>query len=123
MSSESHGVRPDNLADEAVATVTPVERLIWGSLLSRIYQSPTTRASRMVPKYGIRASAYDAVARLWMLPALPSGVALFVISGTKTSGVQHALVWLSATIFCLSLLLGFARFGSALAAARKYRGV
>jgi hypothetical protein len=102
---------PGATLQEALASLTPVERMLWGRAVRRNLNNPDSRLSRMLPKYGLRAATQSVIGNVWLVLVLTSFLVLFPIEFATSGSIQRiASLFLSAV--CLTCL-SFAAFRAA----------
>ena len=75
----------DPLVTEALASMTALERIVWGSVIRRNLNRPGTRLSRMIPKLGIRAATQSVLGNVWLAPVFLGFIAIPLLQTSKPS--------------------------------------
>jgi hypothetical protein len=95
----------DPQVEAALASLNPLERALWGGIVKRNLSRSGTRLSRMIPKYGVRASTQNVVANMWLLPAFLGFVGIPLISshsaGSRGLGIFLVILAFACLVFAL----------------------
>jgi hypothetical protein len=108
---------PDEVVQEALTSLSHVERLLWGRSVRVGLSRPQSRISRFVPKYGVRGATYAVVSNIWLLP----GVVAFFASLALMQIHRSVAFWLCVGVLILSLLSATYRIITATMAIRHFR--
>jgi len=109
------------LVAQAMASVSGLERLLWGWSIRRNVQRPGTRLSKMVPKYGVVAATRGVVGNIWLAPAFLGFISIPLLEAAKPSMAAVVIGSLLAGVAVLSLLMAGYRVLTAWTAARQWR--
>jgi hypothetical protein len=112
----------ERLTREVLATITPIEKALWGRTIEASTREPTSRPRRWIPRYGIKGATYGIIADRWLSPAVVTFFAGFAMEWFSAPDspwqiVGHVLDAATA----LFLLCSVVRLGMALHFIRQHR--
>src|SRR2546422_8252658 len=106
---------------EALSSLSPVERWLWGAVVRRNLTRARTRLSRFIPKYGLKAATQIVIGEMWLLAAMVSFFAFFVLEGSS-SELIHAGARVLEIIWVMCLLFAGFRGLTSFRSIQKHRG-
>jgi hypothetical protein len=106
---------------EALASITPLERILWGRAVRRNINRPDTRLSLMIPKHGVRAATQNVVGNLWRAPVLVAFFTVFLIYLFGSGAVATIAGFAFTIVFVMCMPFSVFRFITSIRSSRKYR--
>jgi hypothetical protein len=111
----------DKVVQEALASLSPVERLLWGRSVRVGLSRPQSRISRFVPMYGVRGATYAVVGNIWLLPGVVAFLASLAFLPMHRTGAESVVFWLCIGVLIISLASATYRIITATMAIRRFR--
>ena len=99
----------DTSVQQAMGSITSLERHLWGWAVKRAFQNPSSSWCLLIPDYGIRGATHRLADGLWLLPGF-----LLVVGGTlvqfhSLGSVVVGLGWAGVAMGIFSLGFMFVR--------------
>jgi hypothetical protein len=108
-----------DLSQEALDSVSWVERRLWGWGILRAFRNPSNKYYKFVPRYGVRASAQLCVGALWVLLGIPGCAGIALVQYHHLNRFIIGLGWFGVGLFICAVLFSFGRVFTAARTIRK----
>lgn len=109
------------LIRDALASLNPVERLLWGRSVRVGLSRPNSRISMFLPRYGIKGATYTVVGNIWLGPGIVAFFVSIAFWSSSRSTAESAAFWLCLGLVISSLLCATYRIITAALAIRQFR--
>src|SRR3954471_2328356 len=104
-------VPPAGEVEQAMRSLNPLDRALWGRLIRNGLTRPGTRLVTSIPRYDVTAATQLQVAVLWLLPATlwVFGFVVYLLTPTAYDYIGLALAGAGALciVFAVSRLLTY----------------
>jgi hypothetical protein len=108
----------DGLLEEALRSITGLERLLWGRLLRRDIPRSGTRLARCIEKYGVPGGTRTVVAEYWLAPSF-AGLLAVALGAGNPGPLRESLSVMCWCVFGISMAFWAFRIVTAWLAIRK----
>jgi hypothetical protein len=111
----------DERVEEALSSVTPLERLVWGKNIRNAALNPASRLFKSVPRIGVRSATHHAVAGFWGRPIILAFFAILLLESGNPDTAEEVGGWFIVAIVTCCMLLSFFRIFTAFRAGHLYQ--